>query len=148
MKLAIVIEGEQNSGKTSTIKFLLNYQQARLWMKYHILLSNKFSCLNVFVEAISSSPTERNEPLSITIGSNTPDFLIIAEQKGGALSNNTYAFLKSNSYDVITFKLTNIVGSDIWDRWTSPSDETPRLQARKDEIIKTIINFIKVNNLI
>ncbi|WP_307996623.1 hypothetical protein [uncultured Bacteroides sp.] len=148
MKLAIVIEGEQNSGKTSTIKYLLNYQQARLWMKNHIILSNNFNSINVFAEAISSSPTERKEYLPVTLGNSTPDFLIIAEQKGGAFLSSTYAYLNTNSYYIITFKLTNIVGANIWDRWTSPLDEVSRLQARKDEIIKAIINFIKVNNII
>lgn len=91
MKLAIIIEGFQNSGKTSTILHFVNQYQTRTlkqvragWQNLFIN-GSVFSTLKINPYIISSSPSESGIQLSKRFQNWTglPDILILAEQLNG-----------------------------------------------------------------
>ena len=96
MILAIVIEGYQNSGKTSTIlQFSNQFQNKTLkvmrscWQ--NIFVNPNFPNLRINQFIISSSPSESNNPLNHRFANwqSLPDLLILAEQTGGGQYSNT-----------------------------------------------------------
>lgn len=155
MKLAIIIEGVQNSGKTSTILHFVNQYQNRTlkqvragWQNLFINAS-VFSTLKINPYIISSSPSESGIQLSQRFQNwkGLPDVLILAEQLNGKHQLSTESFLTSNSYNIVKHHINNITGSSDWERFQS-SNKSFKLTNRSNEIMLDIRNFIKLNNII
>ena len=88
MKLAILILGVQNSGKTSTIKHLINTHSTKtlsiMRAGWNIIYFNSsFMSLRLNFFCVPASPTETNKKLSFRFTTPLPTVLIVAEQSGG-----------------------------------------------------------------
>lgn len=154
MKLAILIVGKQNSGKTSTIKHLVNsYSRKSLSIMKRgytsLFLNKKFRSLKLVVYCVPASPSETNIDLKIRFKNwdKIPQILIIAEQLRGSKYQNTIDFLNSNGYQINEYEINNVKGSQTWERFDS-SNETKKLENRADEIIDYIKKHIRSNNII
>lgn len=103
MKLAILILGERNSGKTSIIKnviTLCNGKSLKI-MKAgwnDIFLNTIYKSLRIHFFCVPASPSETNKKLSVRFASFVPDTLIVAEQLGGINYADTMSFLTTNGY--------------------------------------------------
>lgn len=152
MKLAILIEGEQNSGKTTTIRALVNkysgrklVQMKRGWQ--HLFLNPKFTSLRQICYCLPSSPSERGVKIGEFLKGLNPEVLIVAEQPSGVNYADTYSYLKSKGYSIVTFKITNKLGSGLWERFDSVSKKS-KLNGRADEMIDAIKTFITSSHII
>lgn len=152
MKLAILIIGEQNSGKTSTIKHLVNTwgDKSLIVMKagwQSVFLNSTFKYLKLIFFCVPASPTETNKPLSIRFSEFIPEVLIVAEQLNGSNYQNTNSFLISNNYTVLRYDIDNIIGTLDWQRFDR-SNELLKLNNRTNEIINDIKKFITTNQIV
>lgn len=154
MKLAIIIEGVQNSGKTSTILHFVNQFQLRTltvmrsgWQT--LFVNTLFQTLKINPYIISSSPSESNNPLTSRFAtcSDLPDIIIMAEQTGGRHHSNTTTFLTTNGYIIINYPISNVLGSLDWERFDS-STKSAKLTKRADDIMDSIKLFIKTHSII
>ncbi|MGH2664832.1 hypothetical protein [Flavobacterium sp.] len=152
MRLAILIIGVQNSGKTSTIKHLVNTHSDKSlnvmragWQSIFLDSSFKYLKLNFF--CVPASPTETKKMLSIRFPSFIPEVLIIAEQLGGANYPDTISFLNRNNFAVATYNLSNSIGTSDWDKFDN-TNKSVKLNNRTNQIINDIKLFIKTNNII
>ncbi|MHC9087455.1 hypothetical protein ACXIHB_01960 [Tenacibaculum sp. IMCC1] len=152
MKLAIVIEGHQNSGKTSTIKELINSygnksisQMKRGWQK--LFLNSIFKYLKLDIYCVPASPSETNIELIKRFPNWVPEVLIVAVQPNGQHYSSSMSFLTNNNYQILKYSLTNNNGNLDWDRFDSSTKQN-KLSNRADEIIFDIRSFINNNNLI
>lgn len=152
MKLAILIQGEQNSGKTSTIRELINLQSdksvsnmRRGWQR--IFLNKQFKYLKLDVYCVPASPSETNIKLGDRFPKWMPEVLIVAEQPSGKHYSDTINFLNNNNYNVLNFAISNTNGNSDWERFTN-SDRTIKLGNRTNHIVSEIRQFIAINNLI
>jgi GTPase SAR1 family protein len=152
MKLAILIQGEQNSGKTSTIRELINRQSGKTvsnmrkgWQR--IFLNQQFGYLKLDVYCVPASPSETNIKLGDRFQNWNPEVLIVAEQPSGRHYADTLNFLNSNNYNVLTFTIANTSGSLDWERFTN-SNRAIKLGNRVNQIVTGIRQFITSNNLI
>lgn len=152
MKLAILIIGEQNSGKTSTIKHLVNANSNKSlsvmkagWQS--IFLNQAFKYLKLILFCVPASPTETKKPLSVRFAGFIPEVLIVAEQLNGLNHQNTDSFLISNNYTVLRYNIDNIIGSSDWQRFDR-NNELLKLNNRTNEIINDIKKFIITNQIV
>lgn len=154
MRLAIIIEGTQNSGKTSTIKELIklfgfkNLKQMKAgWQQ--IFLSSIFKSLRIFFYCIPASPSETDIPLSERFEEwqHLPEMLILAEQTGGQHHVSTMAFLTANHYNIKIFPISNSNGINHWERFDN-STKNSKLSGRADDITSFINSFIKTNSIV
>lgn len=98
---AVVVWGYKNSGKTTTLKHLVN-RTKRLLNKYYMIENIEGDIVNVFIKG--NSPSETNCKLGQMFDkSNLPKRLIVAEQINGRHSADTITFLKKNRYQVTFF---------------------------------------------
>src|SRR5262245_17929263 len=141
MKLAVLIVGEQNSGKTSTIKYLINtYDHKSLsimkagWQS--IFLNSIFKSLKLNFFCVPASPTETGIDLSERFKDWgwIPEVIIVAEQLNGSKYSNTIDFLKVNNYHVIRFDIDNKGGVQDWQRFDK-TNEVLKLKNRANQII-------------
>jgi hypothetical protein len=155
MKLAIIIEGVQNSGKTSTILHFVNQYQNRTlkqlragWQNLFINASI-FSTLRIIPYIISSSPSESGVKLGQRFQNwkGLPDILILAEQSNGKYKLDTETFLRNNGYSIIKHQINNIIGNSDWERFDK-SNKALKLTNRSNEIMFDVTSFIKSNNII
>jgi hypothetical protein len=154
MKLAIVIEGDQNSGKTSTIRELISLYTDRSLIQMRvgwqsIYLNPIFKYLRLTCYCVPSSPSESNTKIGDRLNKLgvTPEVLIIAEQPNGKNYSDTYNFLNTNNYTIHTYTIINQNGISDWGRFDSNS-KSSKLKNRADEIIDNIKNFTKQNNIV
>lgn len=152
MKLAIVIEGNQNSGKTSTIKELVNIygnksvsQMKRGWQR--LFLNKIFEYLKLDVYCVPASPSETGIELKKRFPNWMPEVLIVAVQPNGQYYSSSYNFLNTNSYHILSYKISNVKGTKDWDRFDNITKST-KLGNRANEIIMDIRKFINTNGLI
>lgn len=152
MKIVILIEGEQNSGKTSTIKEIINNHSKntisvmrRGWQR--IWLNSQFPYLNMDVYCVPASPSETNIKLTDRFAQWMPDVLILAEQRNGQHYSNTYSFLTRNNYIILRYQLTNSYGKGDWERFDN-SNKSIKLNNRANAIINDLRLTIRNNNLI
>lgn len=154
MKLAIIIEGDQRSGKTSTIKELIrlfgykNLKQMKAgWQQ--IYLNPIFKSLRLIFYCIPASPSETDFPLTQRFKDwkSLPEVIIIAEQIGGKHTASTIAFLNANHYNIKTFTILNSNGTHHWEKFTATSKNS-KLSKRCDDIIDFIKTYIKTNSII
>lgn len=152
MRLAILIWGIPDSGKTSTFKAIVQHysgkkvpsRMRRGWQRFY--LNPKFTHLNLDAYLLPASPTESNEDISTMLKGKTPDVLFLAEQINGSQVTETLRFLKPNYY-ILEYTLTNQNGNGIWDRFDSLNKQA-KLKARADEIIEDVRAFISTNGII
>ncbi|MDG5490594.1 hypothetical protein [Psychroserpens sp. SPM9] len=152
MRLAIVIEGEQNSGKTSTIKeFVMLFtgrklkQMRRGWQ--HIFLNPSFRSIRFICYCLPASPSETGVKLGKHFKNSVPQVLVLAEQPSGINYSDTYNFLNNNGYTIIPFRILKSSGSLDWERFES-SNKSTKLANRANDIADSIRNYINSNNLI
>lgn len=124
-RLAIIIVGEQNSGKTSTLRIYSDYYHKpvstlKKGFRYGLTpFKPKFWMIKVFTYILPSSPTESRIPLADTIDPLGwyPDLLLIAEQVNGHEYSASLHYLMINEYHIKQFVISNVVGDGIWERW-------------------------------
>ena len=148
MRLAILIVGEQNSGKTSTIKHLINTYGFKTlsvmragWNQ--IFLNSVFKSLRLHFYCIPASPTETGIDLSERFSSwhNLPEVLVVAEQLHGSKLSSTLSFLAANGYHVERFDINNVKGVSNWERYDLTTEKM-KLDNRANDIIQQIKSFI------
>jgi hypothetical protein len=154
MKIAIIIWGVQNSGKTASFRGIVhNYSEKRIqqmrrgWQR--LFLNSNFRYLNLDSYFFPASPTETRLNLVDHFSSwnHNPDVLFIAEQINGQSAINTTTFLNNNSYQILNYTLSNITGSGTWDRFDNTTEQI-KLKSRADEIIDDIRAFIRTNQIV
>ena len=89
-KLAIVVLGESNSGKTTLLKRFVNFQGTNLHNRFWNIELEAGVFKDVYV--INSSPTERKITLEELLGDKDPTFLVMTNQ---------YSSSKNQSYGPI-----------------------------------------------
>ncbi|KRB56936.1 MULTISPECIES: hypothetical protein [Flavobacterium] len=154
MRLAIIIEGTQNSGKTSTIKELIklfgfkNLKQMKAgWQQ--IFLNPIFKSLRIVFYCIPASPSETDIPLSKRFEEwqHLPEMLILAEQVGGQHHGSTMAFLNANHYHIKVFSINNSNGVNHWERFDNLTKNV-KLSKRAYDITDFIKSFLKTNSIV
>jgi GTPase SAR1 family protein len=150
-RLAIVVVGEQNSGKTSTLLQYSDYYNEpvgtfRKGWRYRITpYRPKFETVKVWGYFLPGSPTETRIPLSHSIFPKTmPDLLLMAEQLNGNEYSNTMHYLMTHNFQIKVYTISNIIGDGIWDRWEKGDAfrEQAKLLQRREEIADYIRKFI------
>jgi GTPase SAR1 family protein len=150
-RLAIILLGAQNTGKTSTLKeysYYYFHKKVSTFKKgWRIGVSPfkpKFHTIKIFAYFLPGSPTETKIPLADTIEPLDwyPDVLLMAEQLNGAEYQNTISYLRTHRYHIQEFRLSDKNGIDIWDRWSSKTEETTKLLYRREAVANYIRNYI------
>ncbi|HEX8561861.1 MAG TPA: hypothetical protein VF676_02670 [Flavobacterium sp.] len=152
MRLAILIIGAQNSGKTSTIKHLISVYNGRKlkvmkagWKDIFLNPVLKSMRLNFF--CVPASPTETGIKLSTRFLTMLPEVLVVAEQDGGANYPDTMSFLATSSYSILRYDIQKTNGSLDWERFDTKT-MTSKLDNRTDEIVTDIKTFLKTNGIV
>jgi AAA+ ATPase superfamily predicted ATPase len=151
MRLAVIILGEPNSGKTSTLKHFINkHSQNNLSVlrrgRQQIQLNSQyFSYLKLHAYFLSASPSERNEPLKSILKGRIPEILFLPEQLSDSQFNNSISFLNQNQFTVLTFQINNQVGPSDWEKFNATT-EKQKLDSRAYEILAEIRKF-RLNNI-
>lgn len=151
-KLAIMIVGTQDSGKTTTINYFdkeYNWDNSlkrycKRGRRYLYLYKNVSKSISVEFYFIPASPTETKEPLKDKLKKvGLPQFLLVAEQLGGYQYQNTKDFLETNGYEVEEINISKTYGNGIWEKWR-PKDglDLPKLKSRANEICEHYKKFI------
>lgn len=148
-KIAILIIGKQNSGKTTTIIFFDKvYNRDEKLKKYcrigwrHLqLFKGKLHALFSLIYFIPSSPTETQRSLKKRLGKMRPEFILMAEQINGSEYQNTIDFLTNNDYEIIEFYINRNNSKEIWCEWDN-KNMNEILEKRAIEIGNEFRNFI------
>lgn len=149
-RLAILLVGNQNSGKTTTLKHFCNsyrFHQADVFKqgwRYDITpFANKYLGVKVVAYFLPSSRTEKATPLETVFDSLEwyPDFLFMAEQLNGAEYQNTIRTLRENDYHIKEFILDSSNSDTIW-RYYDKSDEDLFLNYRTEAMAEYVRRFI------
>lgn len=149
-RLAILIVGNPNSGKTTTLKHFCNeynphnvstFKQG--WRYSMTPFADKYFGVKIVAYFLPSSRTERATSLEKTFESLEwwPDFLFMAEQLNGAEYTNTIRTLRENNYHIKEFVLDNGNPDGIW-HYYDTVDEQLFLQYRKEAIAEYVRQFI------
>lgn len=105
VRKAVIIWGYRDSGKTTTIRYLLK-RNSRLDNGIYHINNKEGQEIKVFVQGQSPSEKEENIEKLIEISYNDgclPDNIIVAEQIDGINSGNTLNFLIENKYKITFF---------------------------------------------
>lgn len=151
-RLAIVIVGVPNAGKTTTLKEFCNtYYRKRVttfkvgWRFGLEIFKGRYSGVRIDGYFIPASRTERHEYLEEQyekVGWD-PDFIFMAEQLNGSAYSDSIHFLMNNGFQVKEFYLSNIEGDGVWDRWRNDLEMNAKLLQRTEEIADYVRSFIK-----
>jgi hypothetical protein len=150
-RLAIIIVGEQNSGKTTTLKSYCDYYYEFVntfkpgWRRTVVPFRPKFETIKIIPFVLPWSPTEKKIPLAKTINIKwLPDVLLMAEQFNGAEYSNTVHFLMKHEYYIKEFNLSNVEGDGVWDRWKKGNklQEDGKIIQRREEVAECIRQFL------
>lgn len=152
MKLAIVIEGSQNSGKTSTIKHLISQQRG--WAVRNmkkgfqaIFLDKNFKALKLHLYCLPASPSETGKTIGGLLPTRRPSAIIVAEQPGGKQYTNTFKFLEENDYTILKYSISEDKNNYPWSKFDN-ADKDEKLEKRTQQIVCDIKYFIRTNNII
>lgn len=128
-RTAVIIWGLRNSGKTTTIKHLLDNTKALRNRVYKIRITIDIE-IEVFIQG--ESPSEKDQTLEELLVScckeGLPDRIIVAEQINGKNAGSTLEFLIKNKYR-IAFFVVQMPGRHNATHWDYNPNNTP------DEII-------------
>ena len=151
-KLAILLVGAQNTGKTSTLREYCEYYEnitlgsrfRKGWRWQVAPFRPNYSLIKTPAYFVQSSPTESAKPLADSIDPLGwfPDLLFVAEQLNGQQYTNTVTYLRANDYHIKEFVLSDTNGIDIWDRWRTNAEKDTKLLYRREAIADYIRNFI------
>lgn len=148
--LAIIIVGDQNSGKTTTLRHFCNtydYKSVSTfkqgWRMGITPFKENYYGVKIVSYFLPSSRTERGKSLRDTFSELDwqPDFLFMAEQKGGAEYDRTIRFLREKKYHIKEFLLDNSNPDSIWHRYEA-KDAKLILEHRTEVIADYVRNFI------
>jgi len=147
-RIAIVILGLPNSGKSSTFKHIvLKYggkKLQRIKRGWQSLKKINSSILRVYF--VPASPTETNIKLEDRFKDwkELPEILFVAEQTDGHNRQSTFDFLDKHEYKILKFELSNQNGDGIWDRFKKNTEEEEnKLNDRTREIVSKLKEEIK-----
>lgn len=152
-RLALVVEGAPNSGKTTTLHaFVKQYSESGPRPKAGwkpLWLNPRFNALQVWFYRIYSSASECNRSLEERLPQVDwlPGCIMIALQPDGDRAAETIQFLQENNFRIERFPLSNMEGNNLWDRFNE-NNRAERLQARAEEMMRRTCNFIRDYNLI
>lgn len=152
-KLAIIIIGEQNSGKTTSLRSYSDYYHKpvstlKKGFRWDIApFRPKFEAIKIWAYLIPSSPTESNTPLSTTIDPLDwyPDLILMPEQVNGKEYSNSLHYLMVNEYHIREYHISKNIGDGIWDRWKDGDKfrMEAKLLQRREEIADYIRLYLK-----
>lgn len=150
-RLAVVIVGVQNSGKTTTLKhFCDTYYRKKVstfkmgWRFGLSIFKPRYWGIKIDAFFIPASRTERDEyliDLYKKLGWD-PDFIFMAEQLNGKRYSDTIHYLMANGFHVKEFVLSNKEGNDTWDRWRNDLEREAKLLHRTEQIADYVRSFI------
>lgn len=150
-RLAILIKGYRNVGKTSTIRHydMIHHKSGKTNCKRGIRYIRPFENFkNIIIQLyiLPASPTESNCPLKKYIEDldESPDFILMAEQLNGKEYQNTTDFLRENNYEIKEFDI-NKNGGSVWGKWEADKPDEKKLDERVNQINNYITDFIKLN---
>ncbi|RXQ97417.1 hypothetical protein EO244_00580 [Ancylomarina salipaludis] len=150
MKLAVVILGVQNSGKTETLRKIvkkytgLPQKQMKAGWRFLSIFKEKIWELKLHAFFVPASPSETKYKLEdriLDLG-HSPEIIFLAEQTDGENRKSTFDFLEENKYKILDFELSNKNGGGIWDRFT-PESKEEKLDTRTKEVITRLKEEIK-----
>lgn len=128
-KLAVVLVGMQNSGKTTTMKYFdKEYSEDNKLKKYckagrRYLQFYKLKALYSYVFFVPASPTETKKSLKGRLKGWRPEMILIAEQIDKGESWNRYKetkdFLESEGYNVKELLIGDDAKEEVWKKWTN-----------------------------
>lgn len=151
-KLAVVLVGSQNSGKTTTIKaFDEQYGEVkgktyckagRRYLQLH-----KLKALYTYIFFVPASPTETNYSLEKRLNKINPvkprpEMILMAEQLKGHAYDSTIKFLKSEGYHIEEIIIGHGGSTIPWKRWDA-SNKNLLLKNRANEIADIFREFIE-----
>lgn len=132
-KIAVLLVGAQNSGKTSTINHFDTYYDewdrtkkvCKVGWRHLQLHYKSLGSLISWIYFIPSSPTESRKSIKNRLGKLRPEMLLIAEQidKGEKWNkyNETIEFLTQEGYEIKEFIIGDDTQHDTWRKWTQSS---------------------------
>lgn len=147
MRIGIIISGPPSSGKSETIDHLIenHAQQEEINVRkgFHVLaLDYRLPSLKLVVNCVPSSPTKSNMKLSHRFeDSGPPEVILVPQQVGGKLFDNTLDYLKQHEYELFMYDLSNKLGAGIWDLALEEQLED-RLVQRAEEILADLKKYI------
>lgn len=150
MKIAVIIVGHQNSGKTATLKEIgrkhanKNPQRTMAGWRILSLYPDSFHALALHAYFVPASPSEANKRLYTRFENWAPEVLFLAEQINGQHYLDTFNFLKEKGYLVLRYDIVNQSGDDIWERFDLKNEKL-KLDARVDLIMNDVKNQIGIN---
>lgn len=146
MKLAIVIEGNQNSGKTTTIKHLISQQRG--WAVRNmkkgfqtIFLDKNFKALKLHLYCLPASPSETGKTIGELLPNRRPSAIMIAEQPGGKQYANTFKFLEETDYTILKYSISEDKNNYPWSKFDN-ADKDEKLEKRVNQIIDDIKDLL------
>ena len=147
MKLAIVIEGSQNSGKTTTIKHFIGKQTDRKlrFMKkgfQAIFLDKNFKALKLHLYCLPASPSETGKTIGELLPNRRPSAIMIAEQPGGKQYANTFKFLEETDYTILKYSISEDKNNNPWSKFDN-TDKFEKLDKRVNQIIDDIKDLLR-----
>lgn len=153
-RIAVVLVGTQNSGKTTTIKHFDSMydewgrtkKQCKAGWRYLRLHKSILNDLITQVFFIPASPTETGVSVEKRLKGKCPDFLLIAEQIDKGEKHNRYKetidFLRNEGYEIIEILIGDDGTNPVWQKWDNERfAETMAIRGR--EIGDLFREFIK-----
>lgn len=149
-RLAIIIVGEQNSGKTTTLR---NYHDIynhdipqtfkQGWRHNFHPFKNTYWAVKVDAYFLPSSRTEKDVSLEEVLDAYEwfPPFLFMAEQLNGSQYDNTIRYLRTHEYHIKEFRTTNDNEDSLWHLYNK-ADEAMIQKLRSEQIADYVRNYI------
>lgn len=140
-KKAVVILGNPNGGKTTTILHCINTYEdpkrnqprKRLLNQFYQLQQNK----KVYVQG--QSPTESKISLKLLLKDKKITNLIVAEQMNGNKYTDTMKYLRDEEYEIIEFTISNPTNkSAYWEYQLNHLPSATILKKRADDIFNCL----------
>ena len=150
--LAIIIIGDQNVGKTTTIRRVVDVYHIhkkvtllKKGMRYGLSpFTPTLNMVKIDAYILPSSPTESGIPLSKSIADVgwDPHLIIMAEQRNGKEYSNSINLLRAKDYHIKEFNINNIEELPIWSKWKDVDAMNLKLHYRTEEVMDYIRGFI------
>jgi len=152
-KLAIIIVGKPNAGKTTTLKHFHDSYYYKKPKYLRQVLRRDFSPFNytfiglkIIAFFLPSSRTETEKSLKETFVKINlgwyPDFIFMAEQLDGDEYDNTIKYLRQKEYHIKEFVITDTNPDSTWRFYDKIDCKNIQLH-RTEQIADYVRNFIK-----
>lgn len=128
-RLAVILVGAQNSGKTTSIKYFDHEydeykrlkKQCRAGGRSLLLHKKSLRALFSYIYFVPASPTETKKSLKSRLKEWRPEMILIAEQIDKGENWNRYKetkdFLDFEGYEVVEILIGDDARDDIWKKW-------------------------------